>query len=1436
MLGSAFRQENVVSNVVSLLNRPIYEPEPGYNPIAALRGTKYERDYLDEALSIRSPDEMRDFQARIDREEADKRVLHDAGGWGVAAGILAGTLDPLMFLPVGGAVKSVRGGYSVARSAALVGGLSALQTGVSELALQSAQETRSAGESLISIATSGILGGLIGGGAAALMTRAERSALESALYGDRLKVSETVDEALGAPAVGMARSAGAAAADTRELKLVGFGLDKVPVIGWLMERSSPTMRVFSSDSIAAKRAMADLAETSLRFEDNARGVATSFDGPPLSRLVQSQKVRMQLEAGETLKEAFADYRFGAADTSAPIARAGFDDLRGAAPEKMGFPEFKREVTTALFSGDVHAVPQVERAAKAIRANVLEPIRAKAVELKLLDPDAAPKNDPSWFARVWDKQKIAAKRPDVVKRFTDWLESEQTRKAGAQERLSALSDELDGLDDKRAKLEAQVERLEQRATELEGRISERAMEAKRAGKRVATLDDRAAALAEEQADIEEFIAAMREEVRDPGLRERIDQLEREFRAARAEEAGARVTDRDLDRIERAEADAVLGDRVGKMAAEIVLGKRRPVKEPSFVHWLARNGGIREGQGDVMATVGSTRQHPGLVSRNGRSVDEWGEKLQEEFRLAERPDERQVLEWLDEALRGRNPFFWTDSLSAGDHMALDATRFAASVNEAMDRAGFNPKTRGDVAAFLRGEDAPARSLEDLDRALGEMEAAAIPPSVRLEGVEGNLTLAREDLASARAAVQQGLAGREAAAGRRRLLAGRQSEAGIPDRVSRGRIGILNDQASRSATKRQLLDDALELGKAAEADVLARVERELQEWGGKSASEALTAIRSREKAATARGPDAARLASADRPVMAAMRRIVGSDRDLSRIELESRANEIVNRLLGTPDGRLPYDVASAGGARQTPESGEMRGALKSREFAIPTALVRDLIEDDVEHLLGTVTRTLLPDMALVERFGDVDMVNVMKQINEEYAAKAKPGMSEKALDALEKEKQRMLRDVGATRDRIRGVYGIAADTTGRNIARAANVARNFNVITDLGTSTLNSMGDAAGVVFRHGFVNVFRDGWLPFFRAMTGSSPQSAAELRQMKAMGIAVETQLNLRQHALSDITENYKPGTKFERAMQWAADKSQIANLQSYWTDMVKSVAATTASAEMLRAARRISEGRGTARDIANMAESNIDNAMAQRIWSAMQDGGGANVDGVRLPNTADWKDRGAAQAFEAALARETDIAVVTPGLEKPLWMSRSGVSLLGQFKAFIAGANERMLIANLQRSDINTLQGLVASVLLGMLSYRLYTWVSGQPASDRPQDWFKEGVSRSGVLGWLDEINATSGKITRGQADVFRLIGADKPLSRMQSRGILGTLAGPTAGKIERIAQISGSAATGEWTASDTTAVRRLVPFQNLFYVRGLLDQVEKGVNSVMGIPERAPR
>jgi len=136
-----------------------------------------------------------------------------------------------------------------------------------------------------------------------------------------------------------------------------------------------------------------------------------------------------------------------------------------------------------------------------------------------------------------------------------------------------------------------------------------------------------------------------------------------------------------------------------------------------------------------------------------------------------------------------------------------------------------------------------------------------------------------------------------------------------------------------------------------------------------------------------------------------------------------------------------------------------------------------------------------------------------------------------------------------------------------------------------------------------------------------------------------------------------------------------------------------------------------------------------------------------------------------------------------------------------------------------------------MLSYKLNSVLGGQPTSDKPGDWMKEGISRSGITGWFEEGNALAGKLTRGKVDMYRLVGSEKPLSRYAGRSVLDQMLGPTAGKLDRMQRISGAIAMGDWNEHDTHATRQLVFYQNLFWLRGVLNQVERGANNAFGIP-----
>ena len=76
----------------------------------------------------------------------------------------------------------------------------------------------------------------------------------------------------------------------------------------------------------------------------------------------------------------------------------------------------------------------------------------------------------------------------------------------------------------------------------------------------------------------------------------------------------------------------------------------------------------------------------------------------------------------------------------------------------------------------------------------------------------------------------------------------------------------------------------------------------------------------------------------------------------------------------------------------------------------------------------------------------------------------------------------------------------------------------------------------------------------------------------------------------------------------------------------------------------------------------------------------------RFPTPAHGR-RGERELFEAAITKDANIAVITPGAEKPLFLSNPVLGLMGQFKGFSAAAQERILISNLQEADGRTLQG-----------------------------------------------------------------------------------------------------------------------------------------------------
>jgi hypothetical protein len=110
-----------------------------------------------------------------------------------------------------------------------------------------------------------------------------------------------------------------------------------------------------------------------------------------------------------------------------------------------------------------------------------------------------------------------------------------------------------------------------------------------------------------------------------------------------------------------------------------------------------------------------------------------------------------------------------------------------------------------------------------------------------------------------------------------------------------------------------------------------------------------------------------------------------------------------------------------------------------------------------------------------------------------------------------------------------------------------------------------------------------------------------------------------------------------------------------------------------------------------------------------------------------------------------------------------------------------------------------------------------------------EGIDRSGSLGAIMELNNTMEKMSSNNFGLRPLLGVDLPAARFASRSIADGVMGPTFGQgIDLVARVA-NAGLGEddWSESDTRAVRRLIPGQNLTGLRNGFDAIEEAVGDL---------
>lgn len=652
---------------------------------------------------------------------------------------------------------------------------------------------------------------------------------------------------------------------------------------------------------------------------------------------------------------------------------------------------------------------------------------------------------------------------------------------------------------------------------------------------------------------------------------------------------------------------------------------------------------------------------------------------------------------------------------------------------------------------------------------------------------------------------------------------------EKLNRAQENIDNRDLARGA----LRDVAKEAAKRSEATNLRRAKR----------------IELLEKKAAENGPEVALRRATDLRSKAADRmqklleraadsniRLKGGKADVSE-QAKEIARDYTEKMLGDHTGVPGWAMLNERG----PELARLLHIDETRTWSNGRRF-EEFLENDIEQLMRNYLRVVGTDIELQRKFGTVNPLDknsqVMKQIDKEYREALteaegieNPDKRAKEMARIAKNHSQDIKDLRVKIERIRHTRGLPPDPSsiGHRLARGA---LNLNTTRFMGKVLISSLVDAAFVVMKHGLLRTFRDGFLPLVTNLKAYNARS----REVQQAGTALDVMLHGRAAAMFDVFDDIRHGTKLERGLQYSANNIGIVALFDFWNTAMKQFTGNITIGKIMDDLEAVAT-KADRRAADRLSQRGISPEIAEAMWRETSKTG-ARVNGIMLPNTEDWgrdlplgaeRDRvwEARRALRAAIAREVDDVIVTPGSgDRPSWMDKNDAyRLVAQFRSFTFSSTQKIILAlaqDVRTGDMatiaNALVGVSISLALGALSY--YTWAMTTSSRTRQEmqnasldKWADEAIARSGLLGVLSEVQRLAEDIP-ATSEYATLSG--KRLERSPFNRPSDTILGPTASLVDEV--------FNKLPQGDLSAARDLAPYNNLFWLSRAFDNVEKAL------------
>jgi hypothetical protein len=527
-----------------------------------------------------------------------------------------------------------------------------------------------------------------------------------------------------------------------------------------------------------------------------------------------------------------------------------------------------------------------------------------------------------------------------------------------------------------------------------------------------------------------------------------------------------------------------------------------------------------------------------------------------------------------------------------------------------------------------------------------------------------------------------------------------------------------------------------------------------------------------------------------------------------------------------------------------------FRARDLNIDYRVLADagFIEKDVQTLTKLYFNQVVPDIEITKIFGD-PMAYGFKytptgpygmgilQISKLYDDMIDAATSIKKKEALIIEKNQQLADLDASIALIRGTYGLAEDPN-RSFSRGVRIMKLYNAMTML--TGIAQTVDTARLVMINGIGKTFRMNW----DIMTSGYAKEIWKMNMKTTQlgGEALDLWNSSRAMAMYGMDDTIGVFNKFERGMSSMGNLYfTFLNLSNPWNTAVKNIASIYNGTRMLEAIEGlVTKNKISKVDRARLKNLGITDGMAKDIWEQYIKYGvgkgskrkwtsyGDSYKSVRVANTEAWTNKKAADAYHDAIGKQANIDIVTPSKgDVPLWANTEIGGMIAQFKKFGMAATQRMLMRGLQEKDANFLTGvlLLLAAGAGVDAFRQRAFnrdYAKKPFGQKIVDAF----DRSGLGGIYSDINNAIERLANNEIGLRPLLNAKKPYGTYRDllNNPIPDVLGPTASQIANISDIAWTWGTGKYNHHTARNVRRLLPFQNVWFLDSLFDEVERDV------------